>query len=113
MFAATVVIASGSGGGFGYGRIHSYSRENLTAIVQARHQQCGEAQQCRSSDIPMGRTSDKVALSPQAFPELYAGTYQTIDYVRSNWGKRFEILTIVPPADSPNEQNTAVMRKRS
>ena len=47
------------------------------------------------------------------FPEFYAGTYQTIDYVRSNWGKRFEILTIVPAADSPNQQNTAVMRKRS
>ncbi len=47
------------------------------------------------------------------FPEFYAGTYQTIDYVRSNWGKRFEILAIVPPADSPNEQNTVVMRKRS
>lgn len=242
--------------------IKTQSRENLTAIVQARHRQCGEAQQCRSIDIPMGRTSDKVALSPQAFfelgykpgdpvqfhydggqlhitpletslpdrtddceidaagvkiprktmpegtfsagsamppvdigeqefdliysvsvlthlnreqegawldewhrllkvggfviatfraedwvdrftlerqkmairkswsegdgfcyqkhrywegifPEFYAGTYQTIDYVRSNWGKRFEILTIVPPADSPNEQNTVVMRKRS
>lgn len=47
------------------------------------------------------------------FPEFYAGTYQTIDYVRSNWGRRFEILTIVPAADSPNEQNTAVMRKVS
>ena len=47
------------------------------------------------------------------FPEFYAGTYQTIDYVRSSWGKRFEILTIVPAADSPNQQNTAVMRKRS
>jgi SAM-dependent methyltransferase len=47
------------------------------------------------------------------FPEFYAGTYQTIDYVRSNWGKRFEILTIVPAADSPNQQNTAVMRKKS
>ena len=47
------------------------------------------------------------------FPEYYAGTYQTIDYVRKNWGKQFEILTIVPAADTPNEQNTAVMRKTS
>ncbi len=45
------------------------------------------------------------------FPEFYSGTYQTTDYVRKNWGKRFEILTIVPAADAPNEQNTAVMRK--
>ena len=47
------------------------------------------------------------------FPEFYAGTYQTIDYVRSIWGKRFEILTIIAAADTPNEQNTAVMRKKS
>jgi len=47
------------------------------------------------------------------FPEFYSGTYQTIDYVRSTWGKRFEILTIVPAADSPNGQNTAVMTKTS
>lgn len=47
------------------------------------------------------------------FPEFYAGTYQTIDYVRSQWGRRFEIVTIVPAAESPNEQNTAVMRKVS
>lgn len=47
------------------------------------------------------------------FPEYYSGTYQTIDYVRSIWGKRFEILTILPAADTPNQQNTAVMRKRS
>lgn len=47
------------------------------------------------------------------FPEFYSGTYQTVDYVRSNWGKRFEILDILPAAETPNEQNTAVMRKRS
>ena len=45
------------------------------------------------------------------FPDFYSGTWQTTEYVRSNWGKRFEILTIVPPADAPNEQNTAVMRR--
>lgn len=45
------------------------------------------------------------------FPEFYSGTYQTVDYVRAQWGKRFEILTILPAADTPNEQNTAVMRK--
>ena len=45
------------------------------------------------------------------FPEFYAGTYHTVDYVRSNWGRRFEILKIVPAADTPNQQNTAVMRK--
>ncbi len=46
------------------------------------------------------------------FPEYYSGTYQTVDYVRSEWGKRFEILDLLPAADTPNEQNTAVMRKR-
>lgn len=45
------------------------------------------------------------------FPEFYAGTYQTIDYVRANWGKRFEILTILPADSTPNQQNTAVMKK--
>lgn len=45
------------------------------------------------------------------FPEFYSGTYQTTDYVRSHWGKQFEILTMVPAADTPNEQNTVVMRK--
>ena len=47
------------------------------------------------------------------FPEYYSGTYQTLDYVRSTWGKRFEIIDILPAADTSNEQNTAVMRKRS
>ena len=47
------------------------------------------------------------------FPEYYSGTYQTVEYVRSEWGRRFEILDILPAADTPNEQNTAIMRKRS
>ncbi len=47
------------------------------------------------------------------FPEFYAGTYHTTDYVRSTWGRRFEILTIVPAADTPNQQNTAILRKRA
>ena len=46
------------------------------------------------------------------FPEYYSGTYHTVDYVRSTWGKRFEVLEILPAADTPNQQNTAVMRKR-
>ena len=45
------------------------------------------------------------------FPAFYSGTYQTEDYVRANWGKHFEILDIRPPAETPNEQNTAIMRK--
>ena len=47
------------------------------------------------------------------FPEFYSGTYQTVDYVRKTWGKRFEILTILPAANTPNQQNTVVMRKSS
>ena len=46
------------------------------------------------------------------FPEYYSGTYHTADYVRETWGKRFEILDIRPAAETPNEQNTAVMRKK-
>ncbi len=46
------------------------------------------------------------------FPEFYSGTYHTVDYVRATWGERFEILEILPAADTPNEQNTAVMRKK-
>ena len=45
------------------------------------------------------------------FPEFYSGTYHTVDYVRANWGKQFEIVEILPAAATPNEQNTAVMRK--
>lgn len=45
------------------------------------------------------------------FPEYYSGTYHTEGYVRSNWGKRFEIIELLPAAGTPNEQNMAVMRK--
>jgi SAM-dependent methyltransferase len=45
------------------------------------------------------------------FPAFYSGTYQTVDYVRSTWGERFEILAIEPAAGTPNQQNTVVMKK--
>ncbi len=46
------------------------------------------------------------------FPEYYSGTYHTEDYVRKNWSKHFEIVTMLPAADTPNEQNTVVLKKR-
>lgn len=45
------------------------------------------------------------------FPSYYADAYHTHEYIKSHWGKYFDVLELVPSGGFSNRQNAAVLRK--
>ena len=47
------------------------------------------------------------------FPDYYSDAYHTTDYVRSHWGKYFEVLETLPSGAVGNRQEAALLRRRA
>lgn len=47
------------------------------------------------------------------FPGYYSDAYHTTDYVRSHWGKYFDVLETLPSGAVGNRQEAALLRRRA
>ncbi len=47
------------------------------------------------------------------FPNFYTDTYHSHNYIKSHWGKYFDILELIPSGGFSNNQNAAVLKNKS